>query len=328
MHHRPLPALALSIALALGGCTGRSSVAQTTPPAVGTLAANPPTNAPVAVEEGVRMRLYDYVVRGLSNRLDGASRTHLFPLSPQSFHAIGDGYWTGFTNWVHDPNSVWHGMRGVDSILVWKPRFHETAVTNGGTGILISPRHVLHAHHAGMNGFYKGITVHFVGKNGSMETAREIDFINLTPDIQGGTNNDCQIGLLDRDLTNVTPARVVPPDAARYWTNGLPVLVRSQSNYLWVAESAMQVGWLFFRQSSQWPALSQTSAIGGDSGGGIFLPFGDELLACANISHGSGANWNTAAQHEAINDAMRTLSERNKAPVYQLDPVSFSGFSP
>lgn len=274
------------------------------------------------------MRLYDYVAGGLSNRLAGKSFTNLYPLTPQSFRALEDGYFTGFTNWVYDTNSAWHGMRGVDSILVWKPRFHETALTNGGTGILISPRHLLHAHHAGMNGFYKGITVYFVGKNGKKESAREIDFINLTPDIQGGANNDCQIGILDRDLTNVTPARVLPPDAERYWTNGMPLLVRSQSNYLWVADSIMQSPWLSFRQSSTWPLLSQISAIGGDSGGGLFLPLGDELVACANISHGSGANWNVAMLYTQINSAMSNLSVRNKAPVYQLDPVSFSGFSP
>ena len=329
MNQRLFASLLLCAVFAPCGCTGAGSPWQTTtPPSTQAVAADWQTSIPAATNGIAKGRLYDFVVTSLSNRLASASRTNLFPLAPQSFHSIGDGYFTGFTNWAYDAKSAWHGMRGVDSILVWKPRFHETSVTNGGTGILISPRHILHAHHAGMNGFYKGITVHFVGLNGKREAAREIDFINLTPDIQGGTNNDCQIGILDRDLDNVTPARVLPPDAARYWTNGLPVLVRSQSNYLWVADSAMSGPWLMFRQSSQWPALSQVSAIGGDSGGGIFLPFGDELVACANISHGSGANWNVAAQHEAINAAMRTLSERNHAPVYQLTPVDFSKYEP
>jgi hypothetical protein len=312
-----------------GGCTRADSPAPAKAPSTNQDARLSGSQADKAIASNAleQGRLYDYVVTSLSNRLAKASRTNLFPLAPQSFRSVGDGYFTGLTNWVHDPNSAWRDMRGVDSILVWKPRFHETAITNGGTGILISPRHILHAHHAGMNGFYKGITVYFVGANGRRESAKEIDFINLTPDIQGGTNNDCQIGILDRDLVHVTPARVLPPDAHHYWTNGMPVLVRSQSNYLWVAESSMNGPWLFFRESSKWPLLSQRSAIGGDSGGGIFLPFGNELVACANISHGSGANWNTGFLFHQINTAMSNLSARHRAPIYQLNPVSFTNFS-
>ena len=159
---------------------------------------------------------------------------------------------------------------------IWNNNATSTAPFNaggyGGSGTLISPRHIVYANHFR---FYNGTTLVFVDMNNNCYTR------TLSNSAQVGTT-DIQIGLLDSDITNVSFAKILDINIANQ-TNAnfrLPALFMDQDRNALIAEyylngaSAICVAPI---DSAQRLLFSEIP-IGGDSGNPICLVYDNKII--------------------------------------------------
>jgi hypothetical protein len=268
-----------------------------------------------------RDRLVDFLSVSLSNRVVGMGFSNLYWMSPKTILGLPpyNLSMVGYTNFNLDTNSLWAGVRGLDSIMFWAGN---TSTGRAGGAVLVSPRHILACKHGG---FSAGTQLRFMGTNGQEEVGTVVAYQDLAT---SSGISDAQVGILDHDMTNTSFMRSLPINAANYMTSGIPIVARSQSNFLWVAELSSFSSGIGITTSSAHPGLTQSGAVGGDSGSPIMVPFGNELVVASAFYTPGGANWNTAVSNTLINAAMSNLSVNAGAPVYQLTPASFEGYLP
>ena len=82
---------------------------------------------------------------------------------------------------------------------------------SGGNGVLITPRHVLHATHAPLD-----VSITFVTAAGATVT-RNVLSTQVVNSGLGSINADLSVATLTADATGITPATLCPANLASYW---------------------------------------------------------------------------------------------------------------
>jgi hypothetical protein len=190
----------------------------------------------------------------------------------------------------------------------------------------ISPIHCIGAHHAGAE---PGRVFNFVGADNRTVTRSVVASLNPADDIQ--------IYLLNQKLPpSVTPMRVLPPDWSSYLRTGveldMPAIFINQNNQLFCAEvEGIQAGAdplvVYRPPSSRLRGAFNTQIISGDSSfPEMVMVHGVPAMLSTWHFGGYGAGPLVAAHYQAINRAMRQLSEKfGTAAPYQLTPVDMTG---
>jgi hypothetical protein len=192
----------------------------------------------------------------------------------------------------------------------------------------ISPLHCLGSAHVAAR---PGEMVNFVGSDSKTCTRTVVAALNPVGDIE--------VYLLNQALPpSVKPMHVLPRDWARYLRPGieldLPVIFINQQNWLYCAEAAgIQATadpLVVYRAPSTRLRLAfNAQVISGDSSFPQMVLV-NGVPAILSLWHfgGFGAGPLVAAHYDAINTAMRQLSQKFSQPVrYQLRPVDMTGIA-
>lgn len=197
-----------------------------------------------------------------------------------------------------------------------------------GSGILISPRHVLLATHVGV---IDTSTIRFVTSDNTVVTR--------TISAQQTLGHDTTIAVLDSDVPGtISFARVLPTNWASYFSGspaGVPVAYFDQEEKLLVADlKSFNQSWL----ARALVTLDEPTdpdrngffetLVGGDSGNPICLLVNGQLVVLGAFTYGAnppdweaGAGDSVANYYASINAAMTALGGG-----YQLTDVDMSGF--
>ena len=190
----------------------------------------------------------------------------------------------------------------------------------------ISPIHCLGAAHVAAK---VGEVFNFVGADNTTLTRTVVASLNPVDDVE--------VYLLNQKLPpSVTPMRVLPPDWTSYLRPGveldLPAIFINQNNRLFCAEVAgIQTTAdplvVYHPPSTLLRAAFSTPVISGDSSfPEMVLVHGVPAILSTWHFGGSGAGPLIAAHYDAINAAMRQLSQKfGTAAPYQLQPVDMTG---
>ena len=194
----------------------------------------------------------------------------------------------------------------------------------------ISPIHCIGSAHVIAQ---KGEMVNFVGADNTTYTRTVIAAVNPVGDIA--------ICLLNQELpASVTPMRVLPPDWASYLKTGaeldLPAIFINQSNRLFCAEAAgiqanagdPQV--IYRPPSTHLRTAFNAQVISGDSSfPQMLLVNGTPAIFSLWHYGGFGAGPLVAAHYDAINKAMRQLSQKagHACVKYQLRAANMTGIA-
>ena len=193
----------------------------------------------------------------------------------------------------------------------------------------ISPIHCIGSAHVIPQ---KGEMVNFVGSNNTTYTRTVIAAID--------SGNDIAISLLNQELPpSVTPMHVLPSNWASYLKAGseldLPAIFVNQVNWLYCAEAAgirpdpkdPQV--MYRPPSTQLRMAFNKQIISGDSSfPQMVMVNGTPAILSLWHYGGYGAGPLVAAHYDAINKAMRQLSQKAGMPVkYQLRAVDMTGIA-
>lgn len=189
--------------------------------------------------------------------------------SSKSPSATTPGFTRSSTCWARNidtsPQSIWNNHTPGTAPL--------NAGSYGGSGTLISPRHIVYANHFQ---FANGTTLVFVDMNNNCYTR------TLSNSAQVGST-DIQIGLLNADITNVSFARILDMNIANQ-TNAnvkLPAFFMDQDRNALVGE-------FYYDGNTGGVCVSPTDSaqrtsfyelpIGGDSGNPICLVYENKII--------------------------------------------------
>lgn len=224
------------------------------------------------------------------------------------------------TNYVRNTN-CWASGFDLTCIAVYNSNEKDSQM--GGT--LISPRHVVFAHHFAIP---NGTQLQFVAKNNTVVSRV------LSNSVQIGST-DLQIGVLDSDVpTNlITFAPVLPASYTNYFpnslqpisTNYIPALCLNQYEDALESDiSAVAAGGVSFKApSNPIRSLFYENKVTGDSGQpGFIILNGQLVLLTVYTYNGSGSGWFIPGYIDQINSAMATLGGG-----YSLTQVNLSPFA-
>lgn len=191
--------------------------------------------------------------------------------------------------------------------------------------VLISPRHVI-AGHAGTQPGYPWV---FKDSAGNYQVRTVSSQIKIASDF-----GDNYVGLLDSQITTITPIKTLPSNWASYIPSEdhnpgvtyLPVLNKAFANGDWIRV----LGWygtpvssnpypMYLQPHNRAPFSSWTSAVvGGDSNGPVFVPINGNpvLLHCMNYTFGGSFYPSRITQIQAAMDSLlsgQTLGTANLA---------------
>jgi hypothetical protein len=193
--------------------------------------------------------------------------------------------------------------------------------TEGYTGTLISPRHIIYANH------YRPVvgTVQWFVTNSNTIVTRTLSAIATV------TGTDIAIGLLDSDVPGTIGfARVLPSNWASYLPTfaaghtSLPVLTTRWGRPAIVSDlMAPAANWYLTTPANSTRRSYSEAIVGGDSGNPVFLVLGTQpiLIGCYTTG-GLGAGPSVVHYTTAINAVMATLGGG-----YSLTPVNLTGFA-
>jgi len=142
----------------------------------------------------------------------------------------------------------------------------------GGSGTLISPRHIVYANHFR---FYNGTTFVFVDMNNNCYTR------TLSNSAQVGST-DIQIGLLDSDITSVSFAKILDINIANQTNSSvkLPAFFMDQDRNALVGEYYLDGAGGVCQSSTDFAQRANfyEVPVGGDSGNPICLVFENKII--------------------------------------------------
>jgi len=201
---------------------------------------------------------------------------------------------------------------------IWNNNATSTAPFNaggyGGSGTLISPRHIVYANHFR---FYNGTTFVFVDMNNNCYTR------TLSNSIQVGTT-DIQIGLLNADITNVSFAKILKLDVASQTNSNykLPVLFMDQDRNALVGEFYLNTlnGYCLSPNDSAQRTAFYETPIGGDSGNPICLVYENQIILAFTFF---SATYGPSLSYyiDDINTAMTTLGGGYTATTFGIEDL-------
>jgi len=182
----------------------------------------------------------------------------------------------------------------------------------GGSGTLISPRHIVYANHFR---FYNGTTFVFVDMNNNCYTR------TLSDSAQVGST-DIQIGLLNSDITNVSFAKILDLEVANQ-TNAnirLPALFMDQDRNALVGE--------YYLNGTNSACISPADSaqrtnfyeipVGGDSGNPICLVYENKIILTFTFL-GTTSGPSLSYYINDINTAMTTLGGGYTATTFGIE---------
>lgn len=186
-------------------------------------------------------------------------------------------------------------------------------------GTLISKRHVLFAKHFPL---WKGVRISFVDNEGGVCPLR----IEATKQVE---QSDMMVGLLDYEVTpNIHPAKVLPPDFAKYIGAGygLPVVTLNRQEKAFVTElNVIPTNGLPASVRSRKPkdtrrALFREPIVKGDSGRPAFLVIGNEVVLLYCLQMGDcGCGPFITQNREALQRTMDELCLGYKLEEFDFD---------
>jgi len=161
---------------------------------------------------------------------------------------------------------------------IWNNNATSTAPFNagayGGSGTLISPRHIVYANHFR---FYNGTTFVFVDMNNNCYTR------TLSNSAQVGST-DIQIGLLNSDITNVSFAKILDMNIA----NQTNIDLRLPAFFMDQERNALVGEYYFSSSTNNGVCISPTDSaqranfyeipVGGDSGNPVCLVYENKII--------------------------------------------------
>lgn len=184
----------------------------------------------------------------------------------------------------------------------------------GGSGTLISPRHIVYANHYQ---FANGTVLVFVDMNNNCYTR------TLSNSIQIGST-DIQIGLLDSDITTVSFAKILKLDIAGQTNSNykLPVLFMDQDRNALVGEYYLNGtdGYCVSPVGSAQRTAFYETPIGGDSGNPICLVYENKIILAFTFftsTYGSSLSYNI----NDINSAMTALGGGYTATTFGINDL-------
>lgn len=226
------------------------------------------------------------------------------------------GYPAGCKDATLRPNPAFW-LKGADFTCA-SPWNDESGCFRAGTAI--SRRHVIFAKHYPLG---VGTRIAFVGETGAMSHYRIVA-------TRGMAERDIMVGLLDYELTpDVHPAKVLPPDFAKWIAHGTvwPVVTFNRSENALL--SAMTVQWNAYHKKMEFINCAPQSAgwqrfagelTSGDSGNPAFLlccgrPILLYCIRCGGVGYGPFI-------HEYRCEVQRLMDEL--CPGYKLEDFDFS----
>lgn len=208
-------------------------------------------------------RNIDQAIEGLT--ADASSKQIFSSKSPS---AVSPAFTRSSTCWAKNidtsPQSIWN-----DHVAGTAPL---NAGGYGGSGTLISPRHIIFANHYQ---FANGTTLVFVDMSNNSYTR------TLSSSVQVGST-DIRVGLLNSDITNVSFAKILDIDIADKTSSSikLPAFFMDQDRNALIGEYYLNgtIGvCLSPTESAQRTAFYETP-IGGDSGNPICLVYENKII--------------------------------------------------
>ena len=184
----------------------------------------------------------------------------------------------------------------------------------GGSGTLISPRHIVYANHFQ---FANGTTLVFVDMNNNCYIR------TLSSSAQVGTT-DIQIGLLDSDITNVSFAKILDINIASQTNTNLrlPALFMDQERNALIGEFY----YYGFGAACENPIGSAQRAafyelpVGGDSGNPVCLVYQNKIILTFTF-YSPTASDSLSNNIIGINAAMTALGGGYTATTFGLDDL-------
>jgi hypothetical protein len=251
-------------------------------------------------------RNIDQAIEGLTAN---ASTKQIF--SSKSPSATTPAFTRSTTCWAKNidtsPQSIWNNHTAGSAPL--------NAGGYGGSGTLISPRHIVYADHYQ---FANGTTLVFVNMSNTSFTR------TLSSSIQVGST-DIRIGLLNSDITNVSFAKILDLEVANQ-TNlnvRLPALFMDQDRNALVGEyysngsSALCIS---PTDSAQRTAFYETP-VGGDSGNPVCLVYENKIILTFTFFTSTSSD-SLSYNINDINSAMTSLGGGYTATTFKLDDLA------
>ena len=227
------------------------------------------------------------------------------------------------TNYVRNTN-CWASSFDLTCIAVYNS--YEMDSQMGGT--LISPRHVMFAHHFAIP---NGTELQFVANDNTV-----VSRVLSNSEQIGST--DLQVGVLDCDVpTNlITFAKVLPSSYTNYFPNSLqpisstniPALCLNQYEDALESDiSAVAAGGVFLQApSNPTRKLFYENKVTGDSGQPAFIILNGQLVLLTVYSYaGSGSGWFIPGCIDQINSAMAALGGGYSLTQVDLSPFASCG---
>lgn len=185
----------------------------------------------------------------------------------------------------------------------------------GGSGTLISPRHIIYANHFQ---FANGTVLVFVDMNNNCYTR------TLLNSAQVGST-DIRIGLLDSDITNVSFAKILDIGIANQinFNTRLPAFFMDQDRNALVGEyysngsSALCIS---PTDSAQRTAFYETP-VGGDSGNPVCLVYENKIILTFTFFTSTSSD-SLSYNINDINSAMTSLGGGYTATTFKLDDLA------
>jgi hypothetical protein len=204
------------------------------------------------------------------------------------------------------PQSIWNNHASTS--------FPFQAGGYGGSGTLISPRHIVYSYHFQ---FADGTILVFVDMNNNCYTRTLSSSVRV-----GGT--DIQIGLLDSDITTVSFAKILKLNLASKTNSNykLPVLFMDQDRNALVGEYYIinDGGYCVSPTESAQRTSFYELPIGGDSGNPICLVYENQIiLAFTFFSATAGPSLSHYVND--INTAMTTLGGGYTATTFGIEDL-------
>ena len=185
----------------------------------------------------------------------------------------------------------------------------------GGSGTLISPRHVIYANHFR---FYNGTKLVFVDMNNNCYIR------TITSSAQVGST-DIQIGLLDSDITTISFAKIldISIDNITNISYKFPVFFMNQNRNALVGEYYSNGAYsvVVYPTDSTQRALFYEDPIAGDSGNVICLIFNNKIiLTSAFFYQSQGPNYSNYIND--INSTMTSLGGGYTATLFTINDIT------
>ena len=211
---------------------------------------------------------------------------------------------TGIANAIYSSYSSSGNCTWASSNWTGQVDFTGIAFDNNRAGTLISPRHILMAHHYQRS---IGSVLVFHDSTGTRHTATLI----AKQSVPGGTNPDITVGLLDVDVP-VTFYKVLPVDST--WGDclkGALVVSTHHNRKASIREVNSTNGrFISFRSSYSVPPSYYAPVISGNSGNPNFLIRNGEPILISTFTYGgwgSGPFFSEPSNFNAINSIMTSL---------------------